>query len=113
MATSKSRAAKKRVAVWAMPGGVAPEEVGVCFILVEHWLLNAFVFSRGKRGRRGKNHFGEGCKGAQKCELIKPAVVKLPGSTGGLICSFLRASEWPSLKTTTPVPKWRMGSIPS
>src|SRR5204863_2282538 len=35
------------------------------------------------------------------------------GSTGGLICLSLRGSEWPSLKTATPAPKWRIGSIPS
>ena len=41
---------------------------------------------------------------SQYFELINPFADPPPGSTGGLMVSLFRASEWPSLNTTTPVP---------
>src|SRR5687768_1574743 len=53
------------------------------------------------------------CRGSQKREFFSALVLPSYGSTGGLIAASFRASACPSLKTTTPVFWWRIGSIPS
>ena len=51
--------------------------------------------------------------GSQYLELMRPFGSPAPGSTGGLITASLRASGWPSAKTTTRLLRCRRLSMPS
>lgn len=51
--------------------------------------------------------------GSQYLELMRLFGCRELGSKGGLMSSSLRASEWPSTKTTIPLLRWRRLSTPS
>src|SRR2546428_6871829 len=64
-------------------------------------------------GSVAPNYNFERCNGSQYLAFIGPRASPKAGSRTGLICLSLRASEWPSVKATIPVPRWRLLSMPS